>query len=193
MEIRLLQENEIANASGLSRFVFDNCLRNRMSFAQTIHFVEEYITEANLRKMYQDETLLLWGVYEQEQLVGVGGLQSNGMLTMLYVLPQFWGRKYGTKLLFAIREYVRDVLQMERITVNATPAWTAAYFVKQGFSYVEKKPNMYNPFVSLYALSEKTMLYKKERITGKTIAIAAAACVGIATVVSSLFMIFYLF
>lgn len=193
MEIRLLQEKEIANASGLSRFVFDNCLRNRMSFAQTIQFVEEYITEANLRKRVQEEKLLLWGVFEQEQLVGVGGIQSDGLLTMLYVLPQFWGRKYGTKLLFAIREYVRDVMHMERITVNATPAWTASYFVKQGFTYNEKKPNLYKPFVSLYALSEKTTLYRREPITGKTIALAIAACVGVATLIGSLFMFFYLF
>lgn len=193
MEIRILQEEELANASGLSRFVFDNCLRNRMGFAQTIHFVEEYIAEINLKKLYREETLIMWGAFEQEQLVGVAGLQSNGMITMLYVLPQFWGRRYGSKLLYTMREYVRDVLKLERVTVNATPAWSASYFASQGFFYMEKNPNMHSPFVSMFALSEKTSLYRKERITRKTIAFAILGCLGFATIAGSLFMISYLF
>ena len=43
MEIRLLKEEELQNAAGLSRFVFDNCLRHRMEYPQTITFVEEYL------------------------------------------------------------------------------------------------------------------------------------------------------
>ena len=50
MEIRVLREEELIHASGLSRFVFDACLRNRMEFLQTIPFVEEYISEANLKE-----------------------------------------------------------------------------------------------------------------------------------------------
>ena len=43
MEIRILQDEEIKVASGLSRYVFDNCLRYRMEYPQTISFVEDYI------------------------------------------------------------------------------------------------------------------------------------------------------
>ena len=54
MEIRILQEEELVNAAGLSRYVFDTCLRNRMEFTQTIPFVEIYISELNLREMYRE-------------------------------------------------------------------------------------------------------------------------------------------
>ena len=52
MEIRILESEEIKNASGLSRYVFDYCLRNRMQYPQTVAFVEDYIAEANLKKLY---------------------------------------------------------------------------------------------------------------------------------------------
>lgn len=193
MEIRILQEEELANASGLSRFVFDNCLRNRMEFVQTIPFVENYIAEVNLRKMCAEDALKVWGAFEQGQLIGVSALQADGMITMLYVLPQFSRRKYGSKLLFAMREYARDVLKLPQVFVNATPAWTASYFVKQGFFYRDKNVNMRQPFVSLFALSNQTELYKREKISGRTIALAIAGCIGFATLAGSLFMISYLF
>lgn len=193
MEVRILQEEELANASGLSRYVFDNCLRNRMEFPQTIPFVEHYISEANLKNMCTEGKLILWGVFEQEQLIGVSGMQTDGMITMLYILPQFSNKKYGSKLLYTMRVYAKEILGLEKVSVNATPAWTAGYFVKHGFIYADKTPNMRQPFVSLYALSEQVALYRRERITGKTIALAILGCLGFATVAGSLFMIFYLF
>ena len=45
MNIRILEEMELGQASGLSRYVFDTRLRNRMEFTQTIPFIENYISE----------------------------------------------------------------------------------------------------------------------------------------------------
>lgn len=193
MEIRILREEELANASGLSRYVFDICLRNRMEFTQTIPFVENYITEANLKNMCRDNKLIVWGAFELGQLVGVGGMQTDGMITLLYVLPQYAGKNCGSKLLYAMREYAKNILQLNRVLVNATPAWTSGYFQRQGFSLMNPNANLRVPFVSMQALSEKMMFQKKERITGKTIAWAIISCVGFATIVSILFMVFYLF
>ena len=126
--IRIVQEEELKIASGLSRYVFDYCLRNRMEFPQTIDFVEQYIAEENLRKLCQEGKLIIWGVYEGEQLVAVSGLQSDGMITMLYVLPQCQNRGYGSKLLIVMREYAKDVLGFSKVSVNANPAWTSFFF-----------------------------------------------------------------
>lgn len=193
MDIRVLKEEELVHASGLSRFVFDSCLRNRMEFTQTIPFVENYIAEANLKSMCRENKLIVWGAFEQEQLVGVSGMQIDGMITLLYVLPQYAGRNCGMKLLLAMREYAVNHLQLEKVTVNATPAWTAGYFQKQGFSPIKPNPNMRVPFVSMEARSEKMLFYKKEKIKGTTIAWAIIACVGAATLIGSWFMISYLF
>ena len=192
MEIRFLQEEEIANAAGLSRFVFDNCLRSRMDFPQTISFVEEYLTEANLRNSKAEGKLLLWGAFENGQLIGVGGMQTDGLITMLYVLPQCFKRKYGTTLLETMRVYAKDVLGLSRVSVNANPAWTAYYFEKQGFRRVTPKTDISVPFVSMYAESDRLQFYKKKHVSGGVIAGAVIGCVLFATILCCGFMIWYM-
>ncbi len=193
MEIRVLREEELVHASGLSRYVFDTRLRNRMEFTQTIPFVENYISEANLKEMYKENKLVVWGAFEQEQLVGVAGMQTDGMITLLYVLPQYGKRRCGMHLLSVMREYAQAVLHLDKVIVNATPAWTAIYFKKNGFTLVNPKQNMYAPFVPMEAVSGMRGFQKKEKISVKTILGAIFACLGFATIASTWFMISYLF
>lgn len=192
MEIRELVEEELGNASGLSRYVFDSCLRNRMEFTQTIPFIENYISVTNLKEMHREGKLIVWGAFEQEQLVGAAGMQTDGLITLLYVLPQYTGRNCGIHLLTVMRDYAQNVLQLDRVIVNAAPAWTAMYFKNQGFVMVNRNQNMHVPFVTLEALSEKRMIQKKEKISGKLIAAGIFACVAFATIVSVWFMVSYL-
>lgn len=192
MEIRVLQAEDLANASGLSRYVFDVSLRNRMEFEQSIPFVENYISEENMKRLYQEGKLMLWGAFDQTQLIAVGGLQSDGMITMLYVLPQCWGRKIGSQLLITMRQYAKEVMGLGSVSVNATPAWTSFYFSKHGFSFVNPNQNIRQPFVTLSASSEQVDFFKKEKITASTIACAVIGAVGFATIASILFMICYL-
>jgi N-acetylglutamate synthase-like GNAT family acetyltransferase len=193
MEIRVLVEDELIHASGLSRYVFDTCLRNRMEFTQSIPFVENYISETNLKEMHRENKLVVWGAFEQGQLVGVGGLQTGGMMTLLYVLPQYTGKNCGARLLTTMRAYAKDVLKLSKVVVNATPAWTSAYFQKHGFMSINQNPNLRVPFLPMQALSEKIFLQKRERISAITVVWAIAACVGFATIVGTWFMISYLF
>jgi N-acetylglutamate synthase-like GNAT family acetyltransferase len=120
-------------------------------------------------------------------------MQTDGMITLLYVLPQYSRRDCGRMLLSVMRGYAKEVLQLSRVTVNATPAWTASYFQREGFSPINQNIGMRVPFVSMQALSEKLAFQKKERISGKSIALAIVSCIGFATVVSVLFMMYYLF
>lgn len=193
MEIRMLREEELMHAAGLSRFVFDSCLRNRMEFVQTIPFIENYIREENLKMMCREDKLIIWGAFEFEQLVGVGAMQTDGMITMLYVLPQYMGRNCGMYLLTRMKEYAKEVLHLNKVFVNATPAWTAVYFQKKGFSFMQQNPNLHVPFVGMQAFLEHMQFQNKEKISGKTIVLAVLACVGFATVVGSWFMSCYLF
>lgn len=193
MNIRILEEHEFVHASGLSRYVFDTCLRNRMEFTQTIPFVENYISEENLKGMYRENKLILWGAFEHEQLVGVAGMQTDGMITLLYVLPQYTGRGCGAHLLSTLCAYAQTVLQLEKVIVNATPAWTSVYFKKHGFALINQNQNMHVPFVPMMVMSERKAFHTKEKVSGKTIAGAIFACIGFATIVSVWFMMSYLF
>ena len=193
MEIRILREEELKTASGLSRYVFDYCLRNRMEYPQTIAFVEEYIAEENLRKLTSEKKLFLWGVYEGEQMVAVSGIQSDGMITLLYVLPQCQNRGYGSGLLKAMGEYAKDVCGFQKVLVNANPAWTSFFFKKKGFYYMNANQDLKAPFVPMYAMAGETEVSSKKTVAKKWMALAAIGCILFATLAGSLFMISYLF
>lgn len=193
MEVRILQKEEIKTASGLSRYVFDYCLRNRMEYPQTIAFVEEYITEANLSKLYEENKLILWGAFEEEQMVAVSGMQSDGMITLLYVLPQKQNKGYGSRMIKNMREYAKNVCGFEKVIVNANPAWTSFFFGKKGFIHVNSKQDLRAPFVPMYALSTNIEGFEKRPVSIRTIAFAVAGSILFATLAGSLYMIYYLF
>ena len=193
MEIRILQNEEINIAAGLSRFVFDNCLRNRMEYPQTIAYVEEYIAEENLKTLCEEAKLRLWGVFDDGRLVGVSGMQSDGMITLLYVLPQWQNKGYGSRLLKAMREYGKEVCGFTKITVNANPAWTSFYFAKRGFAHVNANQNLRVPFIPMYASSAYIAGDEKRPVSKGWMLLAAFGCVAFATIAGSLFMISYLF
>lgn len=192
MEIRILRIEELGIAAGLSRFVFDTCLRNRMEFIQTISFIEDYLQQNHLQNLYEENKLIVWGAFEQEQMVGVCGLQSDGMITMLYVLPQFANKGIGSSLLNTMRVYARDIYGLEKVLLNATPSWTAFYFVKQGFSYMYPNQNMRVPFVPLYARSKDISISVRRRIPKKYILLSVFGCIALATLAAWGFMMWYL-
>ena len=193
MEIRMLQKEEIKIASGLSRYVFDYCLRNRMEYPQTIAYVEEYIAEYHLESVYDACELILWGVFEGNQMVGVSGMQSDGLITMLYVLPQCQNRGYGSKLLKTMRQYAKESCNFSKVTVNANPAWTSFYFAKMGFTYVNPDQDIKAPFVPMYAMSNYMEGFEKRPVSKRVIAFTVAGCILFATVAGCLYMISYLF
>lgn len=192
MEIRILQKEELGNAAGLCRFVFDNTLRNRILFPQTISFVESYLQIEHIEQLYQEQKLKVWGAFEEEQLLAVSGLQSDALVTMLYVLPQFANRGIGSALLRTMRIYAKEYDGMEKILLNAMPAWTALYFEKQGFSYLQPKPDMRAPFVPMYAWTNESLSPMKRHIPKRYILLAAVGCVLLATAATWLFMMWYL-
>lgn len=192
MEVRILQDAELANAAGLSRYVFDVCLRNRMEFVQSIGFVEDYLKFENLTTLYRENKLTVWGVFEEAQLVGVAGLQSDGMITMLYVLPQCTRRGYGSALLETMRQYAKGVYGIQQITVNAMPAWTSTYFLRRGFGYVCKQQNMHVPFVTMRALSDEENIFKKKRVPMKVMVGAGVGCFLFSTAICVAFLISYI-
>ena len=193
MEIRILRREEIKNASGLCRYVFDVCLRNRMDYPQTIAFVEEYLVEENLENLINERKLIIWGAFEEEQMIGVSGMQSDGMITLLYVLPQCQNRGCGSRMLKVMLAYAKDICDFKRVTLNANPAWTSFFFGKRGFFYSNKNQDFKAPFVPMYLFLDGVGSYKKRKVSKKWIALAITGCIVFTTIVGSLFMVWYLF
>ena len=193
LEIRELQLEDLQTAAGLSRYVFDYCLRNRMEFEQSIVFIEEYISEEHLKSFYEEEKIVLWGAFDENEMVAVAGLQTDGLITMLYVLPAYQNKGCGARLLFTMREYAKSILGLERVNLNATPAWTNAYFAKNGFRKYNVRQNLYSPFISMYAEGSHVTLKEKRRVPWQVIFFAVAGSLLFATTAGVLFMISYLF
>ena len=79
------------------------------------------------------------------------------------------------------------------LTVHANPAWTSFFFKKKGFSYIHANQNLKVPFVPMYASVTNLNAYEKRKISKKWIVLAIVGCILFATIVGSIFMIFYLF
>ncbi len=193
MEVRILQKEEIDIASGLSRYVFDYCLRNRMEFPQTIAYVEDYIASASLKQLYEENRIVLWGAFDGAQMVAVSAMQSDGMITMLYVLPQCQNKGYGSRLLKIMREYAKNIWGFDKVILNANPAWTSGFFGKMGFVHANNSQNLHVPFVSMYAKSSDIAGFEKKTVSGKVIAFAIASSILFATIAGVVYMIWYLF
>ena len=134
MEIKILQTEEVPKAVQLARGVFEYCLRNTINEAQLIESFYTYVREENIRQLMETQKLTIWAAYdEQNNMVAVSGMQSEGHITLLYVMPYYQRRGYGKKLLLTMREYAREKLELAQVTVNAMPAWTASYFAKSKF------------------------------------------------------------
>lgn len=130
MEVRLLRKEERTLATGLSYFVFDNYLRKRMAFAQTISFVEQY---------------------------------------------------------------AKEVLQLKRVTINANPAWTYTYFLKQGFFTQQKNPYTNVSFIPMYAETADAQIFHKKYVSGKVHVLLIGGCMVGITLLGIGFMVGYMF
>lgn len=189
MLIRILEQMEIPNAAGLSRYVFDVCLRNRMEYEQTIGFVEEYLKPDHLLEKIQAGNLIIWGVFEGPQLVAVSGMQSDGLITMLYVLPQCMNRGYGGELLRVMRAYAKNACGMQRVNINATPAWTSGFFAKKGFVYDSQ--DLHAPFLPMHISTGSNLTYEKKPVSWKVMLGAGIGLFLLATVACVAFLFWY--
>ena len=88
MEIKILQTEEVPKAVQLARGGFEYCLRKTSNGAQLIESFYTYVREENIRQLMETQKLTIWAAYdEQNNMVAVSGIQSEGHITLLYVMP----------------------------------------------------------------------------------------------------------
>ena len=137
MKAQILTEDQIPEALSIARGVFDYCLRARITDLEMIHIFLQYTENTNIRHMIAEGTLTMWGIFEQGHMIAMSGMQKEGHITMLYVLPVFQRRGCGRCLLEEMKAYAANQYQLQRVTLSAMPAWTADYFTKRRFHPME--------------------------------------------------------
>lgn len=176
MGVKCLTEMEIPEVVKVARGVFDYCLRSTIANEQSIRCFEDYVTEENLTRRLNDGSLFLWGIYEQGHLVAVSGMQSEGHITMLYVLPFLQRHGFGKELLHTMRVFAGTKLNLSWVTVNAMPEWTANYFRKHKFSVMLSNAQAPGQYTALMAKTLNEVSYEpKELHQGWVIGITVAA------------------
>lgn len=168
MEIRNLTEREITFASELAKVVYRSSVEPYFTDQQMRQAFYGYVDRDALHARWQDHQLMIWGAFENNNLCAVGGMQPEGHITMLYVLPQFQRRGIGRKLLAAMQKYAFSTCKLAGITVNATPAWTANYFKKSGFRMMRQQSGN-GAFASLEKKSSGVMEYETRPISPKVL------------------------
>ncbi len=169
MEVKLLTEQEISKAVYVARGVFDYQIRRNVMDESLTQAFDEYVNEEALRNLYLEGRLLLWGIYADGQLCAVSGMQKEGHITMLYVLPFYQRRKMGIALLKEMKHYAASKLELRRLTVNALPAWSAGFFQRGGFRQMDPRQGGMSRFVSLEAKISKEVEYPVKPISEKAL------------------------
>lgn len=189
MEIRQLQEQEIPAAAELAQGVFGLDLQRTIADQNLTEYFYDYANEGSLTNRMRCGQIILWGVFEGEQMCGISSMQPEGHITMLYVYPAFRRRGYGKSLLEAMRRFAREVLGLEKVTVSAMPAWTTSYFTRNGFTALQVQPHP--EFVNLEAKTVNASMYPVKKIPGKIIALVIAITIVLILAVSIGFLSLY--
>lgn len=191
MEIRILQEHELPQALQIARGVFDCCLANSIPDPQMRTGFLEYTKQENINSMTAAKTLVIWGAFEQGQMIGMSGMQREGHITMLYVLPVFQRRGCGKELLLTMRKYAGSRYRLANVTLNAMPVWVASYFAKRKFSQIGMMPGAC-PYVSMQAKTIEEVSYEKKPISTGWFLGTSLAGLAICAAIAVGFMIYYM-
>lgn len=189
MEIRILTTGQLPEAVGLSRGVFDYCLRNTIADGQMTEAFENYVRPDYLSRMMEEGRLTMWGAFQQGMMVGVAAMQSEGHITMLYVLPMCQRRGIGKKLLLEMRKYAKSAYNLAGVTLNAMPAWTAGYFSRRKFRQMVPVQMANASYVSMQAPSIEEVTYDKKPLSTGMVLGTVFSAMGICILIVVLGMV----
>jgi ribosomal protein S18 acetylase RimI-like enzyme len=193
MEIRILKPEEYMEAVQVAHGVFDYCLRQHITDRQLIDGFRAYANEPALCRMAEEGRLTLWGVFEENRIVGMSAMQSEGHITMLYVYSAFQRRGFGSSLIEEMRRYAATKYGLRMVTLNALPAWTSDFFAKRGFRPVKLEPGTQLPFVPMQTrVSSPYRTYEKKPIPGGVVVGTSIAGLVLCFLVAIGFMASYL-
>lgn len=191
METRMLYENEVPQAAKTARGIFDHCMREQIKDGQVVRLTEQYLEPDNLITMMRKAELFLWGTFENGELIAVGGLQQEGHITMLYVYPYFQRLGIARLMVRKMKEYAKNSLNRERVTVNAMPVQAAAYFERLGFKRLKEAVDAEASYVTLWAYTTEETVYPVRSIPERTVIGIVCGVLALIFFVAAVFILNY--
>lgn len=190
MDFRLLQANEIQMAVCTAHEVYERCVRPYVHSEQEAEQFYQYVCMGHLWQELCTGRLVMWGAFDGVRMCAVSAMQMNGHITMLYVRPEYAGRKLGTNLLTYMCAYAEGILHKEKVTICVTPASCAPYFYKKGFEVMQEVPwtETYLPLARRTTWRPKgkeEVVYEKRNVRPKLIALLMAGVLVFSFVVTA--------
>ncbi len=191
MEIRILYPHEIQQASTVAKGVFECCLQQTIPQIAAVQDFLSYVNAENLANLVSCGRLTLWGVFEDNQLCAMSGMQAEGHISMLYVMPVYQRRGYGRQMIHEMRKYAREKYHHTTITVNAMPAWTVTFFERIGFRRIGTPQYGMVLYISLEAKTIEEVNYPVKPIHEGVFIGVVCGFLGVMTLMSIVFLLLW--
>ena len=186
MEIRILGEQEVAQAADLAQVVYRNQIEPYFNQPKMNQHFYEYAKKDTLTGRAAAGQVYVWGAFEGANMVGMSAMQPEGHVTLLYVLPQYQKRGMGKAMRLEMKRYAFERLHLQQLTLSAMPAWTANYFARNG--YVKMiTGNAMAPYISMVSPIKYHMDYTAKKWSTPVVIGVSAATLGFVTVVGILY------
>jgi len=131
MVIRRLKNNEWTDAMALAWRTF---LRYDAPDYEPegVKSFYEFITDADLEKMFNVGEYIAFGAFDDGEIVGVAGMRAGNFLSLLFVEHVYQKRGIGMQLVGAVADYVRECNHRDSILVYSSP-YARDFYLHIGF------------------------------------------------------------
>lgn len=129
--VKMLETNHIEQALALVWSVF-------LEFEapdygpQGVQEFKNYIAYENIISLVKERTLILWGCFHNDSIIGIIAGTPPDHISLLFVDKAYHRQGIAKQLLAKLEEYFAKLYQCSRITVNASLYGAGAYR-KMGF------------------------------------------------------------
>ena len=93
---------------------------------------KDFITDTNLKRMFDRGMYQVMGAYDGEDMVGMIALRNENHISLLFVDKEYHYRGIGRSLIMAMDDYVKQELGKTAVSVNASP-YAIGFYHKIGF------------------------------------------------------------
>lgn len=104
---------------------------------------KSYISKENMTAQLEEKTVILWGAFLNEQLVGVVGITpKRNHINLLFVKKQFHRKGIATALTKKALDYLKkETPPLEKVTVNSSP-YALKIYEHLGFTKTDKEQSL---------------------------------------------------
>ena len=133
MRIRELEYIDLESASRVLWKSFYHAEKNQVSMSGMERF-RDLVEPVSLSMNSFDGTLRLFGAFEGDDLLGVGGLKDEKCIAMLYVLPEAARKGIGGALL----SFMEELSHSEELFLNASDG-AVSFYEKRGYEKIGER------------------------------------------------------